>query len=744
MAKPIQKNIVLHNFLEDKSMALSEGPSVKGYRIADMEEEDEASFVQGGERDMWVGLLDQEFMMQSSHAFVHVFKKEKPESAARLLAKESLTRVFPMRTRLLGSGRQSYQKHLAALTQALQQAKAGTLALELITASRTLPLYTWSDSLFRHPLMTLQNTIIHGFEEAIGGVSGLFTSEVRSSCFSFAYRVNSVAPYTVVYPGGILGSIMKGLVRSYFLVFQQSLINFKGVFALLIGMRGDPIGQGLMNRLFKREAVVLTTILFQMHAVDVKQQYAEAEEIKSALSGAGGSWALAEGLFIGGAEFGRAFFDLVRKYRRSAEAYVQACEALQNGSLGRNGGRQENVGASPQNKSSSVDPNVETLIDNALEFFEEAHPELSGGDEPLTTEQKLKLLMQSCRKNRRFVETYEKKQYYYIKRVIIQMVTVLQYYFKYFRSYISDILSIFYESAVAMLETKVTESVGAAEGSNSPADEMVASEARHAARRSAAQSATEESQLPRKLFRAPKFAEEATKLAKGFFAGTGALALFQIANDESAEAKALRDVALRLLTTADGEMRKGLGEIYSRFLNSQVLLARVEKQQERIRVFDLISKCQTPLEEKTEEEKQFCGTMVTSEIDPDEFIAKAMVALNLPISSPEDDIAFHSSGDVTRVFEAWANYAVSKRQTRVAKTARLAAETGASIIFLAHMRRAVFDKLVFRRFDHVEGTATLVLYDESGRSLTFTGDDETSVKNLVAPSRDASGKSKCK
>ncbi|CDJ36618.1 uncharacterized protein EMH_0092040 [Eimeria mitis] len=403
--------------------------------------------------------------------------------------------------------------------------------------------------------MTLRNTVIHGFEEVIGGVSGLFTSEVKSSCFSFAYRVNTVAPYTVVYPGGILGSIMKGLVRSYFLVFQQSLINFKGIFALLIGiicktriiqaavsaikpvfrlarrgargfqmfrsktiaMRGDPVGQGVIDRLFKREAVVLTTILFQMHAVDVQQQYTEAEEIKSALSGAGGSWALAEGLFIGGAEFGRAFFSLVRRYRKSAMAYVQACEALKSGSLDRaTEPPTENAEGAPQERP-AADASVENLLEDALEFFDNAHPEASGGDEALTTVQKMKLLAQSCRKNRRFVETYEKRHYDYTKRLIIQMVRVLKYYFKYFKSYIADILSIFYESAIVMLETKINDSVGAAEGSNSPADEMVAAEARHAARRSAAQSATDETQLPRKLFRVPKFAEEATRLANGFF-----------------------------------------------------------------------------------------------------------------------------------------------------------------------------------------------------------------------------------
>ncbi|CDJ29800.1 LOW QUALITY PROTEIN: uncharacterized protein EMH_0052810 [Eimeria mitis] len=586
--------------------------------------------------------------------------------------------------------------------------------------------------------MTLRNTVIHGFEEVIGGVSGLFTSEVKSSCFSFAYRVNTVAPYTVVYPGGILGSIMKGLVRSYFLVFQQSLINFKGIFALLIGiicktriiqaavsaikpvfrlarrgargfqmfrsktiaMRGDPVGQGVIDRLFKREAVVLTTILFQMHAVDVQQQYTEAEEIKSALSGAGGSWALAE--------------------------------ALKSGSLDRaTEPAPENAEGAPQERP-AADASVENLLEDALEFFDNAHPEASGGDEALTTVQKMKLLAQSCRKNRRFVETYEKRHYDYTKRLIIQMVRVLKYYFKYFKSYIADILSIFYESAIVMLETKINDSVGAAEGSNSPADEMVAAEARHAARRSAAQSATDETQLPRKLFRVPKFAEEATRLANGFFEATGAFSLFEIANEETGPAAELRDMALRLLTTADREMRKGLGEIYKRFLNSQVLLSRVEKNKERIRVFDLIAKCQTPLEEKTEEEKRVCGTTVTSEIDPDEFIAKALAALNLPIASPEDDIAFHSTGDVTRVFEAWEKSATAKRQAGIARIAQLAGETSSSAVFLTHMRRAVYEKLTFRRFDYVEGTGKLVLYDENGRSLTFTG--------LVAPVRDQSGK----
>lgn len=280
-------------------------------------------------------------------------------------------------------------------------------------------------------------------------------------------------------------------------------------------MRGDPIGSGLMDRLLKRDAVVLTTILFQMHAVNVEKQWEEADELKSALSGGGGggSWALAEGLFIGAAEFSRSFHRVVRKYISSANAYVKACQALRSSAFDHSSQTRE----SPPAQLPTEDIDLESIVDEALEFFSEAHPEASGGDEPLTTAQKVELLRRSCTNNRRFVQNFKEKQAEYTQRVVLQMVRLLQYHFKYFKTYISDILSIFYESSVAMLETKINDSLGGAEGANSPADEVVAAEARHAARRSAAQAATEDSHLPRKLFRATKFASEAEKLAYGLF-----------------------------------------------------------------------------------------------------------------------------------------------------------------------------------------------------------------------------------
>lgn len=109
----------------------------------------------------------------------------------------------------------------------------GSLAVCLCTA---MPLYSWTHSLWQNPFSTVKNVLDVAFDEAVGGLSGLWSTEVRGSCFSFAYRVNTVAPYTAVFPGGILGDIMKGLVRSYLLVFHHAFVSFKGIFAFLIAI----------------------------------------------------------------------------------------------------------------------------------------------------------------------------------------------------------------------------------------------------------------------------------------------------------------------------------------------------------------------------------------------------------------------------------------------------------------------------------------------------------------------------
>ncbi|KAL8426366.1 hypothetical protein Efla_002984 [Eimeria flavescens] len=805
----VPKPIAPHSF-QDGGVPRSATTLLKATAVADYDAE-ERSFVQGGKGggEIWVGLLDQEYIMQSSHALVYAFKRatkyiysngfvrqlfhtnpflrysvtsmeekvevvkqlekiskgskllywNKPKNATGLIAKSTLNKIFPMRRRLLGQGRSVYQRHYKTLSEALTQAKAGSKALDLILASNTLPMYTWTDSFFNHPFKTIQNTILQAFEDAVGGVSGLYSSEVKNSCFSFAYRVNSVAPYSAVYPGGVLGSIMKGLVRSYFLVFHQTLVNFKGIFALLIGvicktyiiqaavdaikplfrmgrrglraiqafksrtiaMRGDPVGQGLVSMMMKREAVVLITILFQLHAVDVKKQYEEAENIKSALAGGTGAWAVAEGLFIGASEFGRAFHALVNRYINSATAYVKVCEGI-------SGGIPTSVQAGAEGAEAPDGLPSEELVDAALEFFPEAHPEESGEEEPLTFEQKLGFLQRSCKKNAGFVSNFNTRKLFYVQRAIQQMVRLLRYYFKYFKSYISELLAVFYETALAMLDRKINENLSAAEGVNSPAEEMAAAEARATARRSAAQSAIEDRQIPRKLFRATKFAEESQELSTGFFEAAGAFSLFQIAEADGDNAST-KEAALRLLTASEASLRRGVGQIYQRFLNSQVLVSRLEKDKQRISVFDLIAKCHNPLEEKSDDEKETCGSIVTSELNEDEYVAKSLFAINLAISGPADDIAYNSTGQATVAFAEWAQYATAQKKKNAAHIALMNADAArhrrACFKFyrltIHYAALCCFPQLTFRRFEHVEGENKLILYDSNGRSLTFIG-----------------------
>lgn len=68
---------------------------------------------------------------------IQLAPSDKSQSAANLLAKASLDRLFPMRKRLIGAGRQQYQKHQKILKEALVRSQAGTKALELIMASKS-------------------------------------------------------------------------------------------------------------------------------------------------------------------------------------------------------------------------------------------------------------------------------------------------------------------------------------------------------------------------------------------------------------------------------------------------------------------------------------------------------------------------------------------------------------------------------------------------------------------------------
>lgn len=91
-------------------------------------------------------------------------------------------------------------------------------------------------SLWANPLATLSNVVSAAFDETFEGALGLPTGEVKSACFSFGYRINSIAPYTAVLPGGVFGSVLKSLSRSFMLVFYPAYASFRGIFSLMIGV----------------------------------------------------------------------------------------------------------------------------------------------------------------------------------------------------------------------------------------------------------------------------------------------------------------------------------------------------------------------------------------------------------------------------------------------------------------------------------------------------------------------------
>lgn len=288
-------------------------------------------------------------------------------------------------------------------------------------------------------------------------------------------------------------------------------------------MRGDPIGRGFMDRFLYREAVVLITILFQMHAVDIEEHRKKATRIEGALLAGTGAWALSEGLFVGASEFGRAFKNLVHDYTKSATAYVEACEKLKaevevdtlrdsdKSQSFDEGNKRVSAGASDRR------PVSPELLEDALKYLEEANRDPSSEEATLTYTEKLLILNKSCNKNSKFLSSFPSSQLQFTQRLIAQMVRVLRFSYRYFKTYIADILSIFYETAKAMLEADVANVVESGVPQSSPGEAIAVAQSNAAVRRATAQSNLDDSSLPRKIFRRPRFAKESEKLAYGFF-----------------------------------------------------------------------------------------------------------------------------------------------------------------------------------------------------------------------------------
>ncbi|XP_026192334.1 uncharacterized protein LOC34622828 [Cyclospora cayetanensis] len=290
----------------------------------------------------------------------NLLRKDKAMAAEEAMATIALGHVYSMGRSLKNRGEYNQQKQ--DLLQELRAVNAGGHALDLILGNRSKPIFTWTSSLWKNPLATLSNVVKGALNESFEGVFGIPQREVKNACFSFGYRFNSIAPYTSILPGGIFGSVLKSLARSFMLVYYPVYSSFKGIFALMISvicktgvlaatkklfgtianvtrlglrglhilfrrfaLRGDPVAWPIMQDLLRNTAPAMITLLFQLYAINIEDITKRGKRVSHALSAGNASWNYADGLWIGAFDFGRAFINVIQTYLRRAESFVDYC-----------------------------------------------------------------------------------------------------------------------------------------------------------------------------------------------------------------------------------------------------------------------------------------------------------------------------------------------------------------------------------------------------------------------------------
>lgn len=121
-----------------------------------------------------------------------------------------------------------------------------------------------------------------------------------------------------------------------------------------------------------------------------------------------------------------------------------------------------------------------------------------------------------CRRHRKFVQSFRRDPLKHIQTVVGQMVKILEYDYKFFKSYVGEVMSIFYETAYVLLNADITNVLSEKLPLESAGDQIQAAMANFQRYREAAAEAGKTS-LPRKMFREPWFVESGTSLAHGFF-----------------------------------------------------------------------------------------------------------------------------------------------------------------------------------------------------------------------------------
>ncbi|KAL8275228.1 hypothetical protein Esti_000812 [Eimeria stiedai] len=692
---------------------------------------------------------------RSSKGLCHSLVADKAVAAEKVMADVALRHLYSRTEAMLARG--SYTQHMKELTAALREVNAGGHAMDLILGAKSKALFSWSDSLKKNPLATLMHVLKGAYYESFEGEGGVLGHDLKKSCFSFGYRVNTIMPYAALFPGGVFGSVLKSLARSFVFVFYPAFASFRGIFTLLIGLicktrivvafrktfealmnvtrlglrgirvlfrrfavRNDPVAWPLVRDLLFSGSPKMITLLFQLYAVDVEDITKSGKRVSSALAAGSGAWNFADGLWVGATDFGQAFNEVVGTYRNRVAALVRYCE-------------HEVSNYIDAFDDAELRGALEAIVSWALEQdikLEKERRKLKKGDNAaeansqflmhclvlqapgsrMSEEEARRRLSRSCEKNNNFLKSYRRKPENHVRQLVLQMVKILKYDYKFFAHYIGEMLSIFYEAAHALLNADVANVI----------DEKLAADTLGAQIGEAVLQAHKyqevsmelgKSAIPRRMFRDPWLKIAARNLAYGFFHSAAGFALFH-ATESQASAGSRSNAAFTQLKTGASQLRKGIKSLYRQFLESKIMIARLEGHKSVTTVQQFLSKCNDKLGVP---DPQVCGKVLTNKIDPEAFVLDAMFSLNVRMASPTSDIALLSQTDYGHVFAKWAETKLSKKDRRLAAKASDAGMQPSQRALVSRWR------LAFPRFDFAADFTQLVLYDLNGRSLIFTG-----------------------
>lgn len=122
--------------------------------------------------------------------------------------------------------------------------------------------------------------------------------------------------------------------------------------------------------------------------------------------------------------------------------------------------------------------------------------------------------------------------------------------------------------------------------------------------------------------------------------------------------------AFRMLSKGAQSLRKAMRDIYGKFLQSNLLLARLTNIQT---VGDFLSFC---AEDASPENRAACGNVKTSAVDVELFVTQSLYSVHMPIFASSTDIAILSDTSIGTVFSAWHAQLQGRRDPNFGVTQR--------------------------------------------------------------------------